>query len=516
MVKTMSSKHFTFVALAAATLAASCTSDDIAEHNQDPTPGETKTVELTANLNDGKSSAKRVGIANGSDGYASFYWQNGDGILVQTKGSDGKYTGTEFTTSAETGSTSATFKGTLDSGSELGTYAVYPSRIKPDEPDCYSYTHEFSDKTLTFTLPGEYKYSVVESNIFPTTTDGITAYPANTTRIPMVGKIENGKIAFKHIAGLVVIRIDEMPAEKGYLSFLTNNQVYGNFTCDLSADEPKITTVANASDYYNVKLYFSNATKGKVGVFYLPLPTGSYSGVMIQINYGNGNDTYQRVNYGNLYVPRASVTAIPLYTINGKLEKFSSISGNEYTFNGQKFVDLGYSSGGLLWAEKNVGADSETGYGNYYAWGEIASKSNYSWDNYKYGTSESNITKYNNTDSKTILEAEDDAATRNWGNGCRMPTYADFSYLNINCSPSAGTKNGIKGYTFTYNGSSIFLPAAGDSRSQTHNIAKYWSSTASNKFADSAFFNFLTTDAIEVGNYYERRFGCPVRAVTER
>lgn len=222
MVKTMSSKHFTFVALAAATLAASCTSDDIAEHNQDSTPGETKTVELTANLNDGKSSAKRVGLANGSDGYASFYWQNGDGILVQTKGSDGKYTGTEFTTSAETGSTSATFKGTLDSGSELGTYAVYPSIVHPEA----TYTHEFTSATnLTFILPNQYTYSVVESNIFPTTTDGVTTYPANTTRIPMVGKIENGKIAFKHIAGLVVIRIDQMPAEEGYLTFYANEQV---------------------------------------------------------------------------------------------------------------------------------------------------------------------------------------------------------------------------------------------------------------------------------------------------
>lgn len=44
--------------------------------------------------------------------------------------------------------------------------------------------------------------------------------------------------------------------------------------------------------------------------------------------------------------------------------------------NGHEYVDLGLPSG-LLWAKCNVGAASETAYGDYYAWGETTKKSTY-------------------------------------------------------------------------------------------------------------------------------------------
>ena len=509
MVKTMSSKHFTFVALAAATLAVSCASDDIAEHKQDQNTEEEMTVELTANLDDGKTTAKRVGMKNATDSYASFYWQNGDGILVQVNGSDGNYTGKKFTTSVATGKTVATFKGKVAKGSYMGSYAVYPSMVHPEA----NYTHEFTSATgLTFKLPSKYPYSVVESNIFPITTNGVTTYPTNTTRVPMVGRIREA-ISFNHIAGLVVIRIDEMPAAEGTLKFAANEQVCGDFSCDLSADEPVITT-AKSTTNNDVTLNFSGATNGETGVFYLPLPTGSYSGVTIEINYvKNDSETFQRVNYGNLYVPRASVTAIPLYTIDGKLEKFSSISGNEYTFNGQKFVDLGLSSG-LLWAEKNVGADSETDYGNSYAWGEIATKSGNAWDTYKYGDSATDITKYNSTDNKSILEAEDDAATRNWGNGCRMPTYEEFKDFTTNGNPSWAYNNNVYGFKFTGNntGSSVFLPGY-YTNSQTSGT--YWSGSIGT-LSGCAYVCLFSNDGLKIAGNYSRCSRYLVRAVTER
>ena len=44
--------------------------------------------------------------------------------------------------------------------------------------------------------------------------------------------------------------------------------------------------------------------------------------------------------------------------------------------NGHIFVNLGLPSG-LYWATCNVGAETETDYGNYYAWGETTTKSRY-------------------------------------------------------------------------------------------------------------------------------------------
>ena len=44
-------------------------------------------------------------------------------------------------------------------------------------------------------------------------------------------------------------------------------------------------------------------------------------------------------------------------------------------------IDLGLS---VLWADRNIGADSTTDYGYYFAWGETKPKDTYSWVNYKY------------------------------------------------------------------------------------------------------------------------------------
>ena len=142
---------------------------------------------------------------------------------------------------------------------------------------------------------------------------------------------------------------------------------------------------------------------------------------------------------------------------------------NYKVINGHKFVDLGLPSG-LLWAETNIGAETAADDGNYYAWGETDSKSYYDWSTYTYGTSSSNLTKYNATDGKTTLEKEDDAAYVNWGVSCRMPTNDEFGELlnSSNCiwtwtimTTSDGSS--ISGYQVTSvtNGNSIFLPASG-------------------------------------------------------
>ena len=49
------------------------------------------------------------------------------------------------------------------------------------------------------------------------------------------------------------------------------------------------------------------------------------------------------------------------------------------TENGHSWVDLGLS---VKWATCNIGAWKPEGYGNYYAWGETSSKSEYTEDNY--------------------------------------------------------------------------------------------------------------------------------------
>ncbi len=139
--------------------------------------------------------------------------------------------------------------------------------------------------------------------------------------------------------------------------------------------------------------------------------------------------------------------------------------------NGHEYVDLGLS---VKWATCNVGASSPEDYGNYYAWGETTTKTEYSISTSKtYGKSMGDI-KGN---------SQYDAARANWGGTWRLPTEAEYDELLENCPWTWTSQNGVNGYKVTskINGKSIFLPAAGYRYRSSHRYAgeygSYWSST---------------------------------------
>ena len=195
-------------------------------------------------------------------------------------------------------------------------------------------------------------------------------------------------------------------------------------------------------------------------------------------------------------------------------------------------VDLGLPSG-TLWATCNIGANSPEDYGDYFAWGETITKSDYSWNTYTYcNGSQTTMTKYCNnssygyngfTDDLTELELSDDAAYMNWGNAWRMPSKTQFDEL-INSSYTTTiwtTQNGIYGRKITskFNGNSIFLPVAG-TRFGTQlynkgNYGDYLSCTLSTSLPDYAYYIFLNSYNITYtteGDYH-RCYGRSVRPV---
>lgn len=163
--------------------------------------------------------------------------------------------------------------------------------------------------------------------------------------------------------------------------------------------------------------------------------------------------------------------------------------GNGSGTTSVQWVDLGLPSG-LLWADRNVGAQNSEDYGNYYAWGETAPKEIYDWSTYAYGNSYDQLTKYCNesdyglngfTDNLTTLEASDDAATVNIGGKARTPTKDEWQELMDNTTSIWTTRNGVFGCMLTAsNGKSIFLPAGGYRRESYLGNAGaagiYWSS----------------------------------------
>lgn len=187
-------------------------------------------------------------------------------------------------------------------------------------------------------------------------------------------------------------------------------------------------------------------------------------------------------------------------TIYGNELSFTTLNGN---YGGHYYVDLGLPSG-TLWAEYNVGANAPEEYGDYFAWGETNSKSNYSWGTYQHCNGTNNtFTKYctqasygynNFVDNLTILLPEDDAATVNWGSGWRMPSESEWEELYTNTTHTWTTRNGVKGRLFTAaNGNTIFLPAAGyhsgNSFFDASEEGYYWS----NSLHTNSFTNTIVT-----------------------
>lgn len=126
--------------------------------------------------------------------------------------------------------------------------------------------------------------------------------------------------------------------------------------------------------------------------------------------------------------------------------------------NGHEYVDLGLPSG-TLWATVNIGASTPSENGNFYAWGETEPKSNYSLSTYKWGNDETNYTKYNDTDGKTQLDLEDDAAHVNWGGDWHIPTYEQIMELYDNCSVVVESEGLMK--MTGPNGNTIYLSKNG-------------------------------------------------------
>ena len=142
--------------------------------------------------------------------------------------------------------------------------------------------------------------------------------------------------------------------------------------------------------------------------------------------------------------------------------------------NGFEYVDLCLPSR-TKWATCNVGADKETDYGFYFAFGETKGYScftdakAFNWGDYKFSVNGSNakFSKYNNTDGKKVLDLCDDAAHIHMGGRWHMPTKEQIIELKSNTISNWVTNyngSGVGGMLFTSksdNSKKLFLPGCG-------------------------------------------------------
>ena len=218
-------------------------------------------------------------------------------------------------------------------------------------------------------------------------------------------------------------------------------------------------------------------------------------------------------SYNDLTDKPDLATKAELEALQKNVKTANSLFANEVGLADNSLVDLGLSSGNL-WATCNVGASSPEQDGDYYAWGETEITS-CSYSTYKFGEGW-NYTKYCSdaahgqdgfTDGLTALEAVDDAATVNIGNGWCTPTIGEWEELYNQCywewcddynntgkigyviyksADKTLDKQLTKGSDHSYSITTdkhIFLPATGYKRNNTvynaatFNMAYYWSAT---------------------------------------
>ena len=237
---------------------------------------------------------------------------------------------------------------------------------------------------------------------------------------------------------------------------------------------------------------------------------------------------------------------------------YDSTTGSVYCqgVNPYDYVDLGLPSQ-LKWAKCNIGATNEEESGLYFQWGDTQGYTaeqvgdgeglkTFKWADYKFSIdgSSSNFSKYNGSDSKTVLDPEDDAAHVNMGGNWRMPTREECEELCLNtdiylvpnegeeikgtaqeqgvgvrikwASKPQGTLKGVKFYKKDDKQTYMFVPAAGVAdEGSMQSVGQYgylWSSSLYSRDVQNAWdFGFYAGGGYVDGGY--RCVGIPVRGV---
>lgn len=257
------------------------------------------------------------------------------------------------------------------------------------------------------------------------------------------------------------------------------------------------------------------------------------------------------MNKNNLVLPIMGFVAVVLTFASCNKNEDSEpvpVSGNEANHD---YVDYGFTfdstrmgdtinnvrfdtivTRAIYFATCNIGATNPQDYGDYFAWGETETKSDFSYDNYfdkdntgttyvKYNddfvkhikgkdtlTQEPNfvITIGTTTEKAVILESSEDAAMVKWGGSWRIPTAKMWEQLFNECyivwtsgyngsstpgyliykaksdSDKGKNKNHYAGYTstesYSMQDSHIFLPAGGryegEERLDEGTTGSYW------------------------------------------
>ena len=430
-------------------------------------------------------------------------WSTGDALsLFDTKNVNQTF---ELTKGA--GNTTGEFGGTVSADSRVEYYAVYP----------YSEGYTISSGTVTgVTLPAE---QTAVANGFDKSAAIMTGYTTDAKNL-----------AFKQLCAFVQITT-ESATKKIVFKANGTESLAGTLDVAIAADGIGSATVTSGGTGTVTLVPAGNEESIAAGTYLIAVLPGileegftmecvGTDGSGLVRSYNGSTSVLNRkavINMGTASVPEGWTSqAYHECTHTYALGAYAPTANNGTGEAGTDWVDLGISVGGkkILFATRNLGAEHEYDYGDYYAWGATepwcigydqngttltastaaAYLSRHWQDGKSAGYTLSKAPFYSGsayttyTTAGEVLAAEHDAARAQWGADWRMPTTEEMYALYDNTT-STWTDNynntGIKGLIFTgkgdYANSSLFLPAAGNFNGALYLIGgsggRYWSSS---------------------------------------
>ena len=193
--------------------------------------------------------------------------------------------------------------------------------------------------------------------------------------------------------------------------------------------------------------------------------------------------------------------------------------------------------GGIKWATMNLGATAVTDYGKYYAWGETTGyyenqagvDKDFTWEDYELGDgtyhgNPENMTKYNETDGLTTLQAVDNAVMQELGGNWKMPTVTEWQTL-MSSVDSAWTDDyqgsEIAGLVCTDKTDStkvLFFPAAGYCESGPPSqgfSCGFWCDSLNTQDVTRAKYAYFGESSISLNSSEFRYVGYTIRAILD-
>ena len=336
-------------------------------------------------------------------------WVKGDSISI-SYGTDNRRF--NVSTISEDG-TSCTFAGTPLGDNQNATryVAVYP----------YSMKTTFSGNTVSgVTLP--YVQNAVAGGFDP------------ACNLMTASAAVGSNLQFKHVCSYFKVK----PAFDcaGITITATNGEkLAGTFDVTVAEDgTPSVSDITSESN--QVKLV-GDIKAGET--YYIAVLPGTYSSgikVLLEKNARKLSGKDKAFDWTNSTLTLSSYSrsaSTSISTSSAKIKSLGSLTETNTTISTKtiEFVDLGYGDDiseehgkKVLWAKCNLGANSETEYGDYYAWGETKTKpkETFTLDNY--------LCK--DYYPETLDEAHD-AAAANLGYGWHMATPDELVEMKENC-----------------------------------------------------------------------------------